>query len=140
MQKAGRDDDDHLCVWDYHVILIYHRRQAWVYDLDTTLAFPTQFNDYFDLALRDNSLLLPKYHRMYRVISSGHFLDTFASDRSHMIRKDGSWSMPPPQYDCIRTEECAHNLDRFISMENDDPMFGEVLDSEQFKNRFIEQC
>ena len=42
--------------------------------------------------------------RMFRVIPANVFLDTFASDRSHMLDAEGKWLKPPPSYPCIQTE------------------------------------
>lgn len=129
-----------MCCWDYHVILIHHHMDAvaFVYDLDTALPFPCDFDTYFDNALLDNRLLSSEeYYRSYRVIGARHFLDTFASDRSHMRRPDGTWSMPAPAYDPISTAECTNNLDAFISMEADgDQRYGAVLDGDSFRQRF----
>lgn len=41
---------------------------------------------------------------MFRVIPAAEFLQTFASDRSHMLTKDGQWMSPPPVYPPIKTE------------------------------------
>lgn len=40
--------------------------------------------------------------RLFRVVPARTFLDSFASDRSHMIRADRSWIAPPPTYPAIR--------------------------------------
>lgn len=40
--------------------------------------------------------------RLFRVIPARTFLDSFASDRSHMMRADGSWVAAPPAYPAIR--------------------------------------
>ena len=48
----------------------------------------------------------------------GSSTQKFASDRRHMRKPDGSWMKPPPPYDCISTQEAVHNLDEFISMDN----------------------
>ena len=52
------------------------------------------------------------------------FLQKFASDRRHMKKSDGTWMKPPPNYPCISTTEATHNLDEFISMEQNSPGLG----------------
>lgn len=41
---------------------------------------------------------------MFRVIPAEEFLQTFASDRSHMLTPDGHWMAPPPTYPPIKTK------------------------------------
>ena len=48
----------------------------------------------------------------------------------------GGWTMPPPPYDCIATEESSNNIDEFISMEPDRG-WGTVLDLSHFVNFFV---
>jgi len=37
------------------------------------------------------------------MIRADLYLETFASDRSHMKDADGKWQKPPPSYPCIET-------------------------------------
>ena len=39
--------------------------------------------------------------RRYRIVSGKQYVKHFASDRSHMLCKDGSWQAEPPIYPCI---------------------------------------
>lgn len=41
---------------------------------------------------------------MFRVIPAEEFLQTFASDRSHMLTPEGHWMSPPPIYPPIKTK------------------------------------
>lgn len=41
---------------------------------------------------------------MFRVIPAEEFLQTFASDRSHMLTPEGHWMSPPPTYPPIKTK------------------------------------
>lgn len=41
---------------------------------------------------------------MFRVIPAEEFLQTFASDRSHMLTPEGQWMSPPPIYPPIKTK------------------------------------
>ena len=100
-QRAGRDEEK-LVIWDYHVILIYRPdERCLVFDLDSDLPFPTYFHKYVTETFRTDAILNPEYHRFFRVIPAPLFLQTFASDRRHMKKPDGSWMKPPPPYPCI---------------------------------------
>ena len=89
-------------IWDYHVILIYKPdERCLVFDLDSDLPFPTYFHKYVTETFRTDAILNPEYHRFFRVIPASLFLQTFASDRRHMKKPDGSWMKPPPPYPCI---------------------------------------
>jgi len=54
--------------------------------------------------------MFTEYHRLFRVIPSQDFLMTFASNRSHMKKSDGSWIKSPPGYEPISTPQSVHNL------------------------------
>ncbi|CAG2120209.1 unnamed protein product, partial [Medioppia subpectinata] len=151
-QKAGDERRDYLCVWDYHsfnhklVVMIYTPKaddshstgshRALVYDMDSTLEFPIDFSTYSGLTFRDETAIRDEYHRRFRVIEAQIYLTTFASNRSHMRRPEGSWIKDPPLYPCIKTNECDHNLDGFISMDCHRFAIGSVLDINQFNHRF----
>merc|ERR1711953_187440 len=140
-QRAGRDEEK-LVIWDYHVIFIYKPdERCLVYDLDSDLPFPTYFHKYVTETFRTDAILNPEYHRFFRVIPAGQFLQTFASDRRHMKKPDGTWMKPPPPYPCILPPSesgisTSHSLDDFISM---DPSvgIGEVLNLTEFVKRFF---
>lgn len=130
-QKSGHGED-HIIFWDYHVFfLFYNGKRSAVFDLDSLLPFPSDFRLYAKRAIRSNRNLLPEYQRLVRVIPAEMFLETFASDRSHMLNQDGQWIKEPPEYAPICTPECAHNIDDFISM---DPKvgYGDVLSIQNF--------
>eukprot|EP00270_Netrium_digitus_P015927 TRINITY_DN5633_c0_g1_i5.p1 TRINITY_DN5633_c0_g1~~TRINITY_DN5633_c0_g1_i5.p1 ORF type:complete len:153 (+),score=31.41 TRINITY_DN5633_c0_g1_i5:216-674(+) len=101
-----------------------------VWDLDTTLNFPEEFDVYVCEALWDSSPhLLPlqkSYRRCFRLVPAVLYLSFFASDRLHMRRKDGSWLAPPPPYPCIRPQSCGtehedeNNLMSYVRMSEDE--------------------
>jgi len=139
-QRAGRDEEK-LVIWDYHVIFVYKPdERCLVFDLDSDLPFPTFFHKYVTETFRTDAILNPEYHRFFRVVPAGRFLQKFASDRRHMRKPDGSWMKPPPPYDCISTQEAVHNLDEFISMDNQDQSssseIGEVITLTEFVKKF----
>jgi hypothetical protein len=41
---------------------------------------------------------------MFRVISADYYLNNFASDRSHMLNDDNTYSSSPPIYPCIESK------------------------------------
>nr|XP_006815963.1 PREDICTED: protein N-terminal glutamine amidohydrolase-like isoform X2 [Saccoglossus kowalevskii] len=126
MQKAAQSADVPV-VWKSNT------GNAEVYDLDSVLEFPTPFLDYSSQTFR-NEQLKQQYHRKFRVIRASEYLETFASDRSHML-KDGQWLAPPPIYPCIQTKESIMNLNDFISV---NPSFGvgEVMTLQAFNFHF----
>ncbi|XP_022286355.2 protein N-terminal glutamine amidohydrolase-like isoform X1 [Crassostrea virginica] len=134
-QRASKREDGQV-VWDYHVIFLHQSSNfgTVVYDLDTTLPFPCDFNKYYEESIKDEKCLRKEYHRKFRVIPGAEFLKTFASDRSHMLTQDGRWMSPPPVYPPIKTEENSNNIQEFISMEKNN--HGVVLSLEEFLEKF----
>ncbi|CAO1371188.1 unnamed protein product [Diamesa serratosioi] len=116
-QKAGRGEDK-LVVWDYHVFFMHNPspNRCLVFDLDTTLPFPTYFHKYVTETFRTDYAVSEEHHRFFRVIPAEEFLAQFSSDRRHMRRPDGTWIKPPPTYEPIQTMSNAHRLDDFICM------------------------
>lgn len=117
MQKSAPDPLTPV-FWDYHVILIQSPKEGkpLVYDLDSLLAFPCLLEDYMHQAIQTEHTLQKKYHRKFRVVAADKFLETFASDRSHMKLPNGQYQSPPPNYPPIRTANEVMNLDEFIDM------------------------
>ncbi|KXS12423.1 hypothetical protein M427DRAFT_101408 [Gonapodya prolifera JEL478] len=111
-------------VWDYHVLFVLKTQTGtFVYDLDSTLPFPCPLEDYYDLAINPEGIatrLRPNYRRLFRIIAASTFVSHFASNRSHMRRKDGTWSAPPPSYPPIVSNEgkTSMNLDSYRMMDS----------------------
>nr|XP_038040050.1 protein N-terminal glutamine amidohydrolase-like isoform X2 [Anas platyrhynchos] len=116
-QKSGHGDEP--VVWDYHVILLHvsSGEQNFIYDLDTVLPFPCPFDVYSTEAFRLDDSLHPEFHRKIRMIRADLYLETFASDRSHMKDADGKWQKPPPSYPCIETA-VSRTLRNLLGMMN----------------------
>ena len=115
-QRAGRDEEK-LVIWDYHVILIYKPdERCLVFDLDSDLPFPTYFHKYVTETFRTDAILNPEYHRFFRVVPAPLFLQTFASDRRHMKKPDGSWMKPPPPYPCIMPQRWLSIRNFYLTM------------------------
>eukprot|EP00899_Mesostigma_viride_P003513 jgi/Mesvir1/13162/Mv06127-RA.1 len=132
-QRSGHGDHGRV-IWDYHVICLRipleHAPQnmasldrpgcaALVWDLDTTLPLPVDALEYLGKCFLAPAFERPAYRPLFRIVPAPLFRKVFSSDRSHMIRADGSWSSPPPSYPCIQAPGStfpAHNLDGFIDM------------------------
>ena len=137
-QKVGKGDEK-VVLWDYHVILVYKSddTESLVFDLDTELEFPMVFKSYCEETFKSEAILKSDYHRYFRILPASLFLTKFSSDRRHMKADDGSWIKPPPNYPCIRTPDNDHNLDRFISMvEDNEGNYGEVKNLNDFVEFF----
>ncbi|CAF1195741.1 unnamed protein product [Adineta steineri] len=90
-----------------------------IYDFDSTLPFPVSARDYLQSAIRDEINLSRKFHRMFRVIPAQEYLNTFASDRSHMLSADKiTYNKPPPSYPAIFNEKSTNNINDFIDMKS----------------------
>lgn len=78
---------------DYHVFFMHNPspNRCLVFDLDTTLPFPTYFHKYVTETFRSDYAVSEDHHRFFRVITADEYLTTFSSDRRHMKRPDGSW-------------------------------------------------
>ena len=74
-----------------------------VWDLDTRLSFPVSFKQYVQQAIHPQDIPA-QFQQLFRVVKAADYLQTFASDRSHMINPDGSWKSPPPNYAPIHTK------------------------------------
>eukprot|EP01023_Acetabularia_acetabulum_P051636 TRINITY_DN5717_c0_g1_i3.p2 TRINITY_DN5717_c0_g1~~TRINITY_DN5717_c0_g1_i3.p2 ORF type:complete len:207 (-),score=27.76 TRINITY_DN5717_c0_g1_i3:86-706(-) len=144
-KKTGDFASEFLVAWDYHVILIQKetnnqefQRRSKVWDLDTLLNFPCNFDYYCMHALRTQQNLQQKYKRFYRVINGNEFLRFFASDRSHMRGGDGSWLAAPPDYPPIVSEDGkTMNLFQYVDMEiQSQNQFGKVMNQEEFISFF----
>lgn len=110
-QRAGA-----LVMWDYHVVMI---ARGAVWDLDTTLGMPVPLARYVDECFFDAGELAPRF----RVVDAPTFIETFASDRTHM---EGT-GRPYPAWGPIGA---GMNLMRFVDV--DDPFVGERLDRATF--------
>jgi hypothetical protein len=124
-------------LWDYHVIYLARRTDErwWVYDLDSTLAFPVGAELYLQSTFPRLERLEAELRPSFRVVAREEFLRTFATDRSHM-REGDLWRAPPPPWPLIRTEASTMNLFDFVDMEK--AFVGEVLTLEMFRARFLQ--
>jgi hypothetical protein len=82
--------------WDYHCVVLDGATRIW--DLDTRLPLPLPARDWLDgtfpFARRLPAALQPRF----RLVPAERYRRDFASDRSHMRRRDGRWQRPPPPW------------------------------------------
>jgi len=116
-QRAGRGRP---IFWDYHVILLSHEPFT-IWDLDTTLGMPVPARDYLQQSFHE--AVPAPYLPVFRLVEAEVFLETFASDRAHMLDDEGRYRQPPPPWPPIGSS--PSNLMRFVDMEQ--PFLGEVL-------------
>ncbi|KAI3955363.1 hypothetical protein MKW98_018464 [Papaver atlanticum] len=116
-QKASKRGDG-LVLWDYHVICIQRNgkddtHQVW--DLDSSLPFPSPLAHYVAEAIQPSFQLYSGYQRLFRVVHAPIFLRCFATDRRHMKDPTGNWISQPPSHEPIVAEDgTVHNLDEYI--------------------------
>ncbi|MEM1179499.1 MAG: protein N-terminal glutamine amidohydrolase [Acidobacteriota bacterium] len=121
-------------VWDYHVLLLVEGRETWVFDLDSTLGVPVTLERYLAETFPFDGRLEKRLRPTFRLVESGEFRRTFASDRSHMLDSEGQWRHRPPPWPMIQAPGASMNLSDFIDMKA--PAFGEVIDMQGLRLRF----
>ncbi|KAI9120546.1 hypothetical protein K1719_007579 [Acacia pycnantha] len=118
-QKASKRADG-IVLWDYHVICIQRRRggeSPLVWDLDSSLPFPSPLASYVLETIRPSFQLFPDYNRLFRIVHAPVFLRCFASDRRHMKDPDGKWIAEPPLHEPIVAEDgTVHNLNEYFTI------------------------
>ncbi|KAJ7976772.1 protein N-terminal glutamine amidohydrolase [Quillaja saponaria] len=117
-QKASRRADG-VILWDYHVICIQRKSSGdpLVWDLDSTLSFPSSLAPYVSETIRPSFQLFSEYRRFFRIVHAPLFLRCFASDRRHMKEPDGTWTAEPPIHKPIVAEDgTKHNLNEYLEI------------------------
>ncbi|EDQ86700.1 uncharacterized protein MONBRDRAFT_10698 [Monosiga brevicollis MX1] len=124
-QSLGDPVRGSVVVWDYHVIALRlgaaHPSAAedLVFDFDSVLPFPCDAETYLNATFPYSFLDLAHNMRaQVHMVPAKQFLSTFASDRSHMRRHDGSYTKPPPPYPCIHSPDApsTNNLSAFLAI------------------------
>uniref|UniRef100_A0A2P2KZ55 Protein N-terminal glutamine amidohydrolase n=1 Tax=Rhizophora mucronata TaxID=61149 RepID=A0A2P2KZ55_RHIMU len=156
-QKASARADG-LIVWDYHVVCIQKKLDGdphpLVWDLDSSLPFPSLFTSYISETLRPSFQLSSDYERFFRIVRAPMFLRSFASDRRHMKDPTGNWIAQPPVYNPIVAKDgTVHNLNEYMEIHAPselpivrinlaasmfDQKFGVVVSESQLEEFFVE--
>jgi hypothetical protein len=126
-QRASQDPS-RATLWDYHVVLLGRRDDAWrIFDLDCTAGFELDVADWIEASFPFAGVVPPDVAPMFRVVDAPTFLEEFRTDRSHMRDEDGGWNAPPPDWDPPHAES---NLWRFVDPRGEAP--GQVMDLDAF--------
>jgi len=74
--------------------------------------------------------------RLFRVVHAPLFLQSFASDRSHMKDPTGNWIQLPPKYAPIMSADgTTNNLHEYITMSVDDVADIESMVNDVYSNK-----
>ncbi|KAF2307934.1 hypothetical protein P3X46_004485 [Hevea brasiliensis] len=119
-QKASKRADG-IVLWDYHVICIQRKGDGdspyVVWDLDSSLPFPSPLAVYISETIRPSFQLFSDYQRFFRIVHAPLFLRNFASDRRHMKESAGNWIAQPPAYEPIVAEDgTVNNLNEYMEI------------------------
>ena len=120
--------------WDYHVLLLVCNGGWQVWDLDTTLGLPTPAETYFQKTFLNSSIHLENCDVILRLIDSESYVQSFSSDRSHMISPTGEWLAPPPEWSPILNGGKS-NLLEWLDVDLDGP--GMVHTLAEFMSDFL---
>ncbi|CAH2058476.1 unnamed protein product [Thlaspi arvense] len=94
-----------------------------VWDLDSTLPFPSPLTSYVTETIQLSFQLFAEYQRFFRIVHAPLFFKHFASDRRHMKEPDGTWTAQPPPYQPIVAQDgILHNLSEYITMSGADTL------------------
>lgn len=139
-QKNESSKMFNVCFWDYHVIPIIlsksrdGRRRAFVYDMDSTLPYPSSVQNYVQESILTSlpngvtysELRQAGMRHMFRVVPYSELLKLFSSDRRHMLLDRNKWKHPdrpeyistPPSAPCISATKHTHphTLPLFLRM------------------------
>lgn len=94
------------------------RQSAVIYDLDTALPFPCPLETYAVEAFKPDQGISKRFKALFRAVEGKEFMSSFSSDRSHMLRPDGSYSADPPAYPPIYNGSVDTNVMEFVDMRN----------------------
>ncbi|CAK7342570.1 unnamed protein product [Dovyalis caffra] len=170
-QKASTRADG-IILWDYHVICIQRKRGGdshLVWDLDSSLPFPSPLTSYVSETIRPSFQLFNEYQSMYdpkmgledeekkeiwrlsvlgteheqffRIVHAPIFFRCFASDRRHMKDSAGNWIAQPPAYEPIVAEdETIHNLNEYMEIHASNELTNvEGLEADLINSVFTQQ-
>ncbi len=132
-QKLAAPGD--AVVWDYHVVLVIRGdKQSCVFDFDSRVDFPADFEQYMQATFRATERLSTELRPWFRVVSAEGFVGHFSSDRSHMAQ-GGSFRAPAPPWPPIQVPgQSPNSLLRFLDVQT--AFLGDVLPREQFEALF----
>jgi len=136
------EGQDQVTVYDYHVFLVEKGEtllETKVYDHDAKyLPFPCTFVHHFEKCLRPELSLRKEFVHSFRILKGYEFLNSFSSDRSHMLRVDGGYISSPPSYPPIQLPGVATNLELFLEMDESKNSFvpGGIVKMKEYYEMF----
>jgi protein N-terminal glutamine amidohydrolase len=90
--------------WDYHVVLLATRKsERLVYDFDSTLGLPTSLQDYLNQTFKPESPSWETDKPLFKAIDADKYINSFYSDRTHMLNSEGDWVFVPPHWPLIKS-------------------------------------
>ena len=92
---------------------------AVIFDLDTSLPFPCPLDTYVNEAFKPSHCIAQRFKALFRAVEGQEFMSHFSSDRSHMLKPDGSYSADPPAYPPIYNGRDDTNVMGFVDMKNE---------------------
>ena len=72
-----------------------------IYDFDSTLPVPLSGKEYLQKTFLSNENWKKNDLPAFKLIDANDFINSFVSDRSHMIDADGNWLSIPPKWPLI---------------------------------------
>ncbi len=130
-QRAGVEAQP--VFWDYHVLVVGQTAGWQVWDLDHVPGAPSAVEVYLDVTFPNVAQWPLEHQPRFRVVDKETFVQTFASDRSHMRGADGAFLEPPPPWPCIGAGR-PNTLLSFLDGSPGGP--GAMLDVVSFRERF----
>ncbi len=119
-------------IWDYHVVYLSRVEKQWmIFDLDTTLEFPANFEVYLSASFPRS--IRTGYEPVFRIVDADEFVAIFCSDREHMRSRDGKYLSSPPEWPLI-CGGAENNLSRFLNFR--DLFVGQIVNHADFKQKF----
>ncbi|MCM8530651.1 MAG: protein N-terminal glutamine amidohydrolase [Lentisphaeraceae bacterium] len=86
-QRAAKEGE--IIIWDYHVIL-YNEFTKEIFDFDTRLNHPENLNSYLNHTFGDQLSIPQEFQTYCRKIPADVYLNSFHSDRTHMLDEENN--------------------------------------------------
>lgn len=119
-------------VWDYHVVLWFRAEdQWWTIDLDSRSGPLLALDDWLDASFPVPELIPDELAPTFRIVPAAEFLETFHTDRSHMLDENGTYRADPPSWEPLHQDS---NLWHFVAPQSDAP--GIVMDLSGVRETF----
>jgi len=105
--------------WDYHVFVVANTDGWHVWDPDFRLGIPAPLAEYIAASFVTVGVQPAKFDPEFRIMTGDAYRESLRSDRSHMLKQDGSWIAPPPDWPTISDPAKGSNLRRFYDLSDE---------------------